>query len=234
MCAWGWTKKKRNNGVSENRGPTSDKGNLENEKGLQKTEEELCVETKTNSITHFVNWQIDGRSLQIAKLAPKGDKRGVIEANVEKQSHRFKLELCVSGWRNSQDGYCAFYLTVTDQPDVFVARYRVQAGEITRLSSIRHDFHLGVGFPNFCQQESLEHIMVDNMVKFQVTVEVFTSHSIVMPPSRPLSIGQLLRPETVLTSLMTNMYRERLHTDVTLVIILLKTNQKKIQIFLLI
>jgi hypothetical protein len=181
-----------------------------------KFDEEMSVETTTTSCTHYINWVIDHRSLHIAKLAPKGDKRGVIEANVEKGQHRFKLELCASGWRNSQDGYCAFYLTVADQDDLFVARYRVQIGEITRISSIRHDFHLGVGFPNFCQQDTLDSVMSDSNVKFLVTVEVFSCASKVKPPPRPYVLRPTQNPESVLAQVMKRLFSQREHADVAL------------------
>jgi len=178
----------------------------------------LAIETKTTSKTHCINWIIDARSLHIAQLAQKGDKRGVIEANIEKEGHRFKLELCASGWRNSQDGYCAFYLTVQDQDELFVARYRVQVGNISRISSIRHDFHLGVGFPNFCEQSQLESIMNNSQVRFLVTVEIFTCKSNVQTPIKPLStLNGILIPNDVLSKLMKDMFTKRLHSDVSLV-----------------
>lgn len=178
--------------------------------------EHLAVETKTTSKTHCIDWVIDARSLHIAQLAPKGDKRGVIEANVEKEGHRFKLELCASGWRNSQDGYCAFYLTVQDQDELFVARYRVQVGTISRISSIRHDFHLGVGFPNFCEQTQIEQFMDNSCVRFLVTVEIFTCKSNVQTPNKPLGIDGVVAPQEVLSKLMKGMLTSRLHTDVAL------------------
>jgi len=178
--------------------------------------EHLAVETKTTSKTHCINWVIDARSLHIAQLAPKGDKRGVIEANVEKEGHRFKLELCASGWRNSQDVYCAFYLTVQDQDELFVARYRVQVGTISRISSIRHDFHLGVGFPNFCEQSQIEQFMANSCVRFLVTVEIFTCKSNIQTPNKPLGIAGIVAPQDVLTKLMKEMLSSRLHTDVAL------------------
>lgn len=203
--------------VVENQNRADQEENRGNDEIRQSDESEhLAIETKTTSKTHCINWVIDFRSLHIAQLAAKGDKRGVIEANVEKEGHKFKLELCASGWRNSQDGYCAFYLTVQDQDELFVARYRVQVGTISRISSIRHDFHLGVGFPNFCEQSQLEQFMTNSSVRFMVTVEIFSCKSKVQVPNKPLVINGLISPQEVLSKLMKEMLQNRLHTDVDL------------------
>lgn len=107
-------------------GDCGDCSNL-NENSSEKDESsKTCVLTRTLSVCHNIRWEIDDRSIEIAKLATKADKRGVIEATVIKDGYDFKLELCASGWRSSQDGYCAFYLTVPNMTDTFVARYRVQ------------------------------------------------------------------------------------------------------------
>ena len=59
--------------------------------------------------------------------------------------------------------------------------------------------------------------MHNNVVRFGVTVEVFSCCSRVKPPSRPLSITRSQQPAMVLSGLMHRMYKERLHSDVTLI-----------------
>jgi hypothetical protein len=202
--------------ISASTFPTSSSRVLWSDECL-KGHEEMTVQTKTSASVHNIHWAIDDRSLYIANLAAKGDKRGVIEANVEKGGHTFKLELCASGWRNSQDSYSAFYLTVPDQDETFVARYRVQVGDIQRISSIRHDFHLGVGFPNFCLQTALSDGMMGGHVRFFVSVEVFSCSSVVKCPKLTEPLPVALCADSVLSRWMRRLFKERVHADVSLI-----------------
>ena len=195
-------------------GDNGDKTNSDNENENESSK--TSVLTRTKSVSHHIRWEIDDRSIQIAKLATKADKRGVIEATVIKDGYDFKLELCASGWRSSQDGYCAFYLTVPNMTDTFVARYRVQFGQTSRVSSIRHDFQLGVGFPNFCHQDTLDSCLTNKICLFNIVIEIFNCESTIKLPLAPLCGTQ---PDLVLANLMRSIYSNRLHCDVKLVCI---------------
>ena len=147
--------------------------------------EAISIETNTVTKRININWSINKQTIDIAKLSSKGEKKGVIETSVGHEHYTFNLELCVPGWRRSQDGFSAFYLTVPrektpkpksksddnhndndndndyengdnisdDENSDFIARYTVTFGrnnnKLTRKSSVRNDFDLGVGFPKF-------------------------------------------------------------------------------------
>mmetsp|Transcript_43194 Transcript_43194/g.69247 ORF Transcript_43194/g.69247 Transcript_43194/m.69247 type:complete len:615 (+) Transcript_43194:78-1922(+) len=186
----------------------------------------ISIETITKPNTYHISWLIDEESLNFAFLRNRKKsamhtnhnnssssndnacKRnvGILEAEMVKNGIAFKLELCISGWKNSNRGFCAFYLTIPQQrarrhaqqeekerePDLdlavdaepLVARYTVCVMDAnhSKQSSIRDDFHLGVGFPNFCS----EHLLFEARQKhhqkklaLQVKIEIFCNKSCV-------------------------------------------------------
>jgi hypothetical protein len=176
----------------------------------------MSVQTKTTSRSYYVNWVIDERSLLIARMAARGERRGVVEATVSKEGLEFKLELCVSGWKNSSDGYTAFYLTIPEATERLTARYKIKVGDFDRMSTIRTDFHLGVGFPNFCHKSIIDKTDEHGQLRICVIVEIFTCESKVedLKQNNRLIVS---KPENVLSRTMKQLYESRLHTDLKLV-----------------
>merc|ERR1719384_2016306 len=73
-----------------------------------------CIKIETNTLAKktTIEWKINKQTIEIAKMSAKGDDKGVIGTSVDFGGHTFNVELCVPGWRRSQDGFSAFYLTV--------------------------------------------------------------------------------------------------------------------------
>merc|ERR1740123_2813717 len=206
-------------------------------------------------------------------MSAKGEDKGVIGTSVDFGGRSFNLELCVPGWRRSQDGFSAFYLTVptqkskgkpkptspsnsnsnansiqdedsgneasmdtereyddddelsnhnsnssttndTDADAEFVARYKVSFGQndntLTRMSSIRNDFDLGVGFPNFTELSRLIESMDENELVFKIEVEIFESQSIIQQTSR---YDETQSAPNIAARLIAKMYEEKLNCD---------------------
>jgi len=182
--------------------------------------ESICVETVTIPTIYEISWKIDQQSLNFAFLKNKNKNAvlnntndsiathsisgtGVLEAEIIKNGIIFKLELCISGWKNSSRGYAAFYLTIPRQSGFnkniknknisslppLVARYTVSIkngsgspsdDDINKISSIRDDFHLGVGFPNFCSSDKLiksQEMNKYKQLRLDLNIEIFKTES---------------------------------------------------------
>ena len=90
----------------------------------------IQVSTKTTSKRISITWDIDEKSLQMARVHRRNRDLSVITATIIKHGIEFKLECCTIGWKNSQPGYCAWYLTIPNAShynngNELVARYRV-------------------------------------------------------------------------------------------------------------
>eukprot|EP00483_Globobulimina_turgida_P000745 UN00745 len=220
--------------------------------------EAIKIETRTVAKKIDIEWNINKQTIDIAKLAVKGEKNGVIGTSVEYSGHTFNLELCVPGWRRSQDGFSAFYLTVpqkasnpdpennededennespeneekesNDSNNDFVARYAICFGQnenvLTRVSSIRNDFDLGVGFPNFTEIATLVNAVHENELIFKIHVEIFECESSIKKP--PKFIHQQ-SPQTIAAKLISKMYYNKLNCDAVIVLnYLTKYNNQK-------
>lgn len=171
----------------------------------------ITIETTTTPSIYDIEWRLDSESLRIgsAKNCRKVQVRsstssqspirsrhrdssddeanGVIEALFIKNSIRFKLELCITGWVNSNRGYAAFYLTIPHHPaqdrmgQRLVARFcvSIKDSDKNKTSSIRDDFHLGVGFPNLCSEAVLRESARRNggELVLGVKIEIFKTES---------------------------------------------------------
>ena len=263
--------------------------------------ESINIETKT--ITRYINikWSINKQTIDIAKLSSKGEKKGVIETSVQHKQYTFNLELCVPGWRRSQDGFSAFYLTVPrekiaistnknsrrrlstddainnsinnnnnalidnenednqsqqqqqqqhihrnntedvnrnnnnnnnhnndndgsdDENNDFVARYTVTFGrghdKLTRKSSVRNDFDLGVGFPNFTEVATLSNAIYENILEFDIEVEVFECESTIKncPYLDNYYLKQNENAKGITSKLVEKMYYEKLNCDAAII-----------------
>lgn len=242
----------------------------------------INIETKTLTKQIEITWSISKQTIDVAKLSSKGEKKGVIETSVKYHDHTFNLELCVPGWRRSQDGFSAFYLTVPrktklekqrirrklnlqrhrllnanddrvrddgggdseaelnqnssnnsngnngssmpsneeeEEDNDFVARYSVSFGEaeqrVTRKSSIRNDFDLGVGFPNFTEVSTLMDSIDSNSLDFLIEVEIFECESTIR--DRPFMRRRAEKVKSITSQLVEKMYYERLHCDAAIV-----------------
>eukprot|EP01083_Nonionella_stella_P042697 115276_1 len=192
----------------------------------------IKIETKTSAKKINIEWAINKETIDIANASPKGEKKGVIATSIHYGIHTFNLELCVPGWRRSQDGFSAFYLTVPrkkDNDDDFVARYTVAFGRnehmVTRMSSIRNDFDLGVGFPNFTETEALVYAVYNKELVFRINVEIFECESVIkaswIDERNPHS-------ESIAAGLLSKMYEDRVNADASIVASYLnKDNIKK-------
>ena len=168
-------------------------------------------------------------------------------------SYLYKSSFClyIIGWRRSQDGFSAFYLTVPqkaklpqlsndnstsnsedeesasedavqsraeppkfDNDTEFVARYKVSFGQndnvLTRMSSIRNDFDLGVGFPNFTEVSTLIEAMDENELLFRIEVEIFECESTVKQGS---IYNEAQNAPNIAARLLAKMYHEKLNCD---------------------
>lgn len=92
-------------------------------------EELIQITTKTISKRMAITWDIDERSLLMARAQRKHRDSSVILATIKRDGMEFKLELCTLGWKSSQPGYCAWYLTIPNATDSngndLVARYNI-------------------------------------------------------------------------------------------------------------
>lgn len=242
--------------------PISDQYQLENtsnhNQSLIKKSHKMEIETKTSSKNISIAWHIDKQSIDIAKLAQRGDKKGVILADLTCDGYLFKLELCAPGWRNSQAGFSAFYLTVpkinhsssafqssfpdtandamlsssentstaitssfinsaanTSTDNSFVARYSVLFGESEehiRVSSIRNDFDLGVGFPNFTEISTLDNAISNEQLVFHIQIDIFSCESILKKNKTTLENSKC--SSMIAAKLMRNMFSNLQHTNV--------------------
>jgi len=244
------------------------------------TSKKEAINIETNTVTKHINikWSINKQTIDIAKLSSKGEKKGVIETSVRHKRYTFNLELCVPGWRRSQDGFSAFYLTVPrekrprrtlptdndridddnnalienqsprsqhnnnnvndnsedvflsnedDAPDHdnsdFVARYTVTFGrnhnKLTRKSSVRNDFDLGVGFPNFTEVETLSNAIYGNILEFNIQVEIFECQSKIKncPYLDNYHIKQTENANGITSKLVEKMYNEKLNCDAAII-----------------
>eukprot|EP01084_Bolivina_argentea_P253499 425841_1 len=216
------------------------------------SDDSAVIETKTSTKRINVEWTINKQSINIAKLSTRGEGKGVIGTSVQHGIHTFNLELCVPGWRRSQDGYSAFYLTVplknnnseirnniNDNNDIenienienditngFVARYTISFGEngnmYSRISSIRNDFHLGVGFPNFSQISTLLNALSKDTLTLKLYVEIFEYAS---TTRQPLIYHNKQHLETFAAKLLSKMYYEKLNCDAIIIV-----NKKRIKV----
>jgi len=161
----------------------------------------------------------------------------------------FKLELCISGWKNSNHGYCAFYLTVPkpdkdkdkdhdhkDEEDAagnggndaaLMARYTVSMSDVqhSKQSSIRDDFYLGVGFPNFCTETLLleairrsphQQLWLDIKVEiFESGCQVQSIEHILLQKYTQLFSRQQLQQNAIASKLLRRMYAAAAGPDST-------------------
>jgi hypothetical protein len=247
-----------NNSNNINNNNNSNYKNNNNNK--KKKEKKMQIETKTSAKNINITWHIDKQSIDIAKLAQRGDKKGVILADLECDGYLFKLELCAPGWRNSQNGFSAFYLTVpklnrnnnsnhnkknkaqqkTSSSAIddnnsnnssnniinnsglidnnFVARYSVLFGEDekhVRVSSIRNDFDLGVGFPNFTEISTLDNAIVCDQLRFHIQIDIFSCESTVKKPKPELQKEKI--SSLTVAKIMRDMYYQSLHSNVMII-----------------
>jgi len=158
----------------------------------------ITIETTTVPKVYAIEWRLDEESIAIgsAKNKFKGGSsanssddegsNGVIEATFIRHSIRFKMELCITGWVNSNRGYAAFYLTIPrdatqKNTERLVARFSVAIKDTdkSKTSSIRDDFHLGVGFPNLCSESVLRESARRNggELVVEVKIEIFKTQS---------------------------------------------------------
>jgi len=100
----------------------------------------------------------------------------------------------------------------------FMAKYTVSFGNreerITRTSSIRSDFDLGVGFPNFCELTKLTDLMTNNMLELHIDVEIYERSSTLFEP--PSAIIKGISPSVSPSSnhpFMSKLYHEKLYCD---------------------
>lgn len=164
----------------------------------------ISISTMTVPTMYNVSWEIDESSLNysmlrsndgsntngqrdVSKNNQSGD--GVLEALLTENGMQFKLELCITGWRNSSRGYSAFYLTIPSTEPLrqggprqrVMARYTVRVNDTahSKRSSIRDDFHLGVGFPNMCTVDALDESRRanDGRLALNVEIEIFKTES---------------------------------------------------------
>merc|ERR1711997_1344797 len=68
-----------------------------------------------------------------------------------------------------------------EDDNTLIARYTVTINNSihNKQSSIRDDFHLGVGFPNFCSEETLIESQKNNgnQLELNVKIEIFKTES---------------------------------------------------------
>jgi len=206
----------------------------------------ISISTVTVPTIYNVSWEIDESSLNYSMLnsndavrgqrdVPKSTQNGdgVLEAVLFEGGMQFKLELCITGWRNSSRGYSAFYLTIPSTEPLqpcgprqrVVARYtvRVNDTEHSKRSSIRDDFHLGVGFPNMCTIRALDESRggKDGRLVLNVVIEIFKTESrINREESKVLQDFERLFPPAAPPSskgILASMYRDNSCCDVSIV-----------------
>ena len=147
--------------------PSADLSTASIQESTQKHSTSITIETTTTPKIYDIEWRLDEDSIRIGSAKNKRKTRdssysgreressddeanGVIEALFVKNNIRFKLELCITGWVNSNRGYAAFYLTIPHHPvhhgSRLVARFSVAIKDTdkSKTSSIRDDFHLGI------------------------------------------------------------------------------------------
>ena len=189
----------------------------------------ITIETRTSSKTLSIKWVINKETLDIAKLSPQKNKKGVIATTMQYGAHTLNFELCLTGWKRSHRDHSAFYFTVPKEdhhyfhdeefkepPRDFVAKYSISfengKSVIIRNSSIREDFDLGVGFPNFTEQSTLFQAVRDNKLALKIQIEIFERKSRVcqLPPVRTTS--------TAIARIMSKMYHEKLNSDAVILV----------------
>jgi len=208
----------------------------------------ISISTMTVPTLYNVSWEIDESSLNysmlrshdgsnangqrdVSKNNQNGD--GVLEALLTENGMQFKLELCITGWRNSSRGYSAFYLTIPSTEPLrqggprqrVMARYTVRVNDTahSKRSSIRDDFHLGVGFPNMCTVDALDESRRANGGRLapNVEIEIFKTESrINRMEGKVIRDFQRRFPSTAApsgNSILAAMYRDSSCCDVSIV-----------------
>jgi len=203
----------------------------------------LVIETITAPTVYTIAWNIDQASLDFACITNKNaspthddqaqqqSDKGILCSSFLKNEETFKLELCLSGWKNSNKDYCAFYLTIPRQNNTaaskdLLCRYSVTLGNTLhhKQSSIRSDFHLGVGFPNFCTDKVLKDNMSENgKLNLHIKIEIFETKSRMKAVENEIYDRYLHEfnarnghEKTSSNNLLKKMYKDKSFTDVTI------------------
>lgn len=191
--------------------------------------EAIKIETRTFTKKLNIEWIINKKTMDIAKLSPNRHKKGVISTTMQYGAHALNFELCITGWKRSHRDHSAFYFTVPTEhdhglkedehkepPPEFVARYSIsfQNGNttVTRKSSTRTDFNLGVGFPNFTEQKTLFQAVQDNKLVLKIQIEIFERKS------RVRQLPEAKQGGNAIAQLMSKMYRDKINADAVIIV----------------
>jgi len=192
----------------------------------------ITIETRTSSKILNIEWVINKETLDIAKLSPQKNKKGVISTTMQYGVHTLHFELCLTGWKRSHRDHSAFYFTVLpgntsstafskeeefkESPREFVAKYSISFTNgtmaIVRNSSIREDFDLGVGFPNFTDQSTLLEAVRDDKLVLHIQIEIFER------TSRVRQLLSVRQPQNAVARMMARMFYEKQNTDAVIVV----------------